>query len=694
MRTRRSVLATTVVALGVAVLVSAAPALGLGLRDGPGSVTPKVRMQLGAKAPAAKVARSAGGRHEEPVVPAQLEPCDLAGPDGLCGTVPVPLDRSNPSRGTIPIFFLFYPSRSSEDAKEAILVTGGGPGFSLIHEPGALQYFRDTFEPLRDQRALIFLDQRGVGGSGAIDCPQIQHGTDDPFRDIAACGEQLGRDASLYTTGEVALDIEAVRRALGIKKFDFYGGSYAAVDIQAYATRFPKRLRSAVLDSPATVLPYDFEAPTVRALNRTVQLICARSASCSADHDDALEDVAALARRLRRDPVEGVGLDSLGQPHQVSVTESFLLWRILLSDAGFYASVSEIAAAGDALRHGDAVPLLRLAAEGDGPLLIDEGDPIVFSAGHNNARYCSDQPMPWDKDDAFDERLDDWQDARDALPRDEFAPFSVDGWLAPPPLGPLGPDLCIAWPAPRPRGAPPLPRGLKFSRKVPALFLSGDLDFNTSTEEALRVARAWPRSRFVEVVNSGHQTIVDGRFDCASSIVVGFIADLRPGDTACAKDTRFGGIPAVGRFPRKAAGARQALRAAGDDSTKLDRRVVTVATATVTDAFRRTFLTFPPAPGPGLRGGSYAFDLDPEGTMLTGRLEGARFSGDVAVTGNASYLFETESIDATVQVDGPGDSDGALQIRGAWAGVTHEVSVLEVTGQLGGRQLVLRVPAT
>jgi pimeloyl-ACP methyl ester carboxylesterase len=374
---------------------------------------------------------------------ATLVPCEEAGPDGQCGTVAVPLDRADPSRGTVPIFFLYYRHRDPGPANEAILVTGGGPGFSVTSIPPIVDYHRDVFDSLLDTRDLIFLDQRGVGGSDAIDCPQIQHGSEDPFHDIAACGAQLGSSASLYSTADVAQDIDAVRAALGIDKLDFYGGSYAGLDIQAYATRFPQHLRSAVLDSPVVFGSYDFDAPTVRAINRTVRLICARSPTCRADQDNALDEVARLARRLREQPLEGVGFDALGERREVRLTEGTLLWRILTSDAGFYVAASEVAAAADALRHGDPVPLLRLAAEGDGPLIVDEGEPREFSLGHNNARFCTDAPMPWDKAASGPERLRQWRAARDALSADAFAPYSVDAWLSPAPIGPLGPDLCI-----------------------------------------------------------------------------------------------------------------------------------------------------------------------------------------------------------------------------------------------------------
>jgi pimeloyl-ACP methyl ester carboxylesterase len=673
------------------VAMAAAPASGV-VR---GSAEPSARALLGRHYEPGPAGAATVARAREAVVPragATLVPCDEAGPDGRCGTVEVPLDRADPSRGTVPIFFLHFPHRDPGPASEAILVTGGGPGFSITSIPGVVDYHRQVFDSLLDTRDLIFLDQRGVGGSDAIDCPQVQHGSDDPFRDIAACGAQLGSAASLYSTADVAQDIDAVRAALGIDKLDFYGGSYAGVDIQAYASRFPQHLRSAVLDSPVVLGPYDFDVPTVRAVNRTVRLICARSRTCRADHDNALDEVAWLARRLREQPLEGTGFDAVGERHEVRLTEGALLWRILVSDAGGYAAVSEVAAAARSLRHGDPVPLLRLAAEGDGSILIDEGEPREFSAGHNQARFCADAPMPWDKAASGPERLRQWREARDALDEDAFAPYSLDAWLSPAPIGPLGPDLCISWPAPDRDVQPPVPAGAAFPGGVPALVLSGDLDSNTPTSDARRLARSWPNSSFVELSNSGHHTMVDGRAQCAAFLVAHFIGTLELGAAGCASDPRFR-VPAVGRFPLTAAGARPAERARGDRSTTLGRKVAAVVAAAVTDTFRRAILSQGPGSGVGLRGGSFSQDLNAEQNGVLATLAGVRFAGDVAVSGEANYLFEAEALDATITVDGPGAEDGTLHVTGVWFATGHEATRLRITGTLGGRSVALRVPA-
>ena len=640
---------------------------------------------------AAAAARLSAGAASSAV----LEPCEDAAPAGLCGTVNVPLNRKRPSEGTVPIFFEFYPHRDPGPSDEAILVTEGGPGFSVTQDPFIGGFYLELFDPLLDTRDLILLDQRGVGRSDAIDCPELQDGSDQIYRDVRACADQLGPAAHRYSSGDVALDIEDVRKALGIRKLNFYGGSYASQDIQSYATRFPKRLRSAVLDSPFTLLGYDtFLRTTVEAINRAIRLICIRSESCSAERSDALDDVAWLAARLRRNPLEGVGNDVLGEPREVRVTEGFLLWRLLTSDMGGFVALSEIGAAAEALRHGDELPLLRLAAEHDGPLFGDEGDPTVFSAGHNWARFCTDASFPWDKRASTSTRLVQWLVARSRLPSDSFAPFSIGGWLAPFPTGPIAPEACIGWPRPDRDVTPALPPRAKFPRDVPALFLSGDLDSVTPTADALRVARAWPGSDFVELANSGHHTALRERFDCADAAIVAFIAELDPGDTSCADDEQFGTAPAVGRFALTAADIRPARSGPGDESTRVDRRVAAAATAAVTDALKRTFMHFEPGPGAGLRGGTFDQGVTADDSGFFNNLNAVRFTTDVAVSGAGTYVFETEAIDSTISVDGPGAEDGTLRVTGVFSGFTHEATVLQIEGEIGGRRVVATVPAT
>jgi len=677
-------------ATAAARLPAAAPVAAILQHLGTGAA-PSATPRSGAPTPPSAAARTV------------LFPCKKAPPGGLCGRVRVPLDRSDPSRGTVPIFFEYFLHRDPGPAHEAILVTEGGPGASVTNDPFLPGFYRGLFDPLMADRDLILLDQRGVGSSRAIDCPEVQHGTDQIYRGVRECGRQLGFAAQLYGSGDVALDLEAARRALGIAKLDLYGGSYAGQDVQSYAARFPSHVRSAVLDSPFSTLLFaapgsefdNFATDVSRALPNVADLLCARSENCAADRANAHHELAWLARRLRRHPVNGVGYDAEGVPHQVHITESALAWPILQAEDFSLTSLSEIGAAADALRAGDKVPLLRLAAESnisEGAFAGDSGDPTNFSVGDNFARFCTDNRFPWDKRAPISTRRAQWKQARDALPANRFGLFSVDGWLNRL-LSFVAPDPCIVWPAPNGKVAPPIPRGAELPGSVPALVLTGDLDLNIPAPDSQPLTDLWPHSKYVELVNTKHHTALDGAF-CADPIIVKFIAEFRTGDTSCATDTHASSYPAVGRFPLTAADARPAAvdPTGVDHSRKADRRVAAAATGAITDAVRRMFRQSDLGPGAGLRGGTFVSSFN--GSGLTADLDGVRFVDDVRVSGSDEYNFDTQAISAHVTVDGPGTEDGDLRVTGVWFGFGVPNTVLRIRGSLGGRHVALQVPAT
>jgi hypothetical protein len=427
-------------------------------------------------------------------------------------------------------------------------------------------------------------------------------------------------------------------------------------------------------------------------------LLCARSVSCSSERRTARGDLAWLARRLRHRALEGTGYDAQGIPHQVRVTEGFLAWFILQDQDSNFTSLSEIGAAADALRTGDRVPLLRLAAESDAANAAnaDGGDPTAFSVGDTFARSCTDLDFSWDEGAPISTRRRQWHNARNELPPNRFGLFSVEGWLARP-ISRVAPDPCIAWPAPRRPVPPPIPPGAKLPGRVPALVLAGDLDFGfpRSPANSKPLTRLWPHSDYVQLANSGHLAADGARSDCAVPIIMHFIAELGPGDTSCARNAGAASFPGVGRFARTAKRARPARIApdSQDRSWRLDRRVARVATGAITDALRRAILQPEPSNGVGLRGGTFdAPSFDDAGATV--KLHGARFARDVAVTGTDKYLFQTQSIDARVTVDGPRGEDGALQVKGVWFGLGTPTTVLRVRGSLAGRRVALLVPAT
>jgi hypothetical protein len=68
----------------------------------------------------------------------------------------------------------------------------------------------------------------------------------------------------------------------------------------------------------------------------------------------------------------------------------------------------------------------------------------------------------------------------------------------------------------------------------------------------------------------------------------------------------------------------------------------------------------------------------------------ARFVDDVGITGQARYDFATSTIDANVAV--VAGTQGQVQVRGVWFG--PGATTITVDGQIGGRRVIVEVPAT
>src|SRR5262249_14251293 len=224
-----------------------------------------------------------------------------------------------------------------------------------------------------------------------------------------------------------------------------------------------------------------------------------------------------------------------------------------------------------------------------------------------------------------------------------------------------------AWPAPGPARAhptPPFPPNQPFSN-TPALILNSDLDV-VSLEDARAALPLFPQGQLVEVANAGHETAWWSA--CAAGIVRRFIAPHPTGDTRCAADVNtpfhtftqppssFVPYHGVGRFPVL---TEDAVPASVDPTGNiqgvgLDRKVASVASSTILDAFMRAQRGMGTS-GRGLRGGSYT--VTSSATTTTIDFNAVRFSNDVTVTGHATRDRATNTIDAQVTVAQANDGD-------------------------------------
>ena len=114
---------------------------------------------------------------------------------------------------------------------------------------------------------MVFVDQRGVGRSGALNCPALQH-HGYTYKHAAACA--VGTAPSATCTRRRLSPTISMRSAsdLGFDEIIGMGGSYAGTDMTTYAVRHPNHTAGIVIASPAPPFakPHQFDDLTPKAL--------------------------------------------------------------------------------------------------------------------------------------------------------------------------------------------------------------------------------------------------------------------------------------------------------------------------------------------------------------------------------------------------------------------------------------------
>lgn len=614
-------------------------------------------------------------------------------PGAVCGHVDVPLDRSDPSSGTVSIAFELYVHSDPGPATSAILVNPGGPGGGTIVWRGGAFYL---FGPLLADHDLLLVDDRGRGYSDVIDCPELQYAVGTIAEQVQACAETLGDDVDRYGTGDVAMDTDAVREALGYELVDYYGVSYGGADVSAYATRFPEHVRSLVLDSPwGDTLARQEESVDaslhVKSILDLIRTLCQRSPSCSAELTDPVAAFGSMVEQVRADPVSGRATSWDGSRMHVTVDPTFVV-EYLIYPSWFLTNVRELAAAATALERDDPVPLLRAAAESFYPV---EGQPMPdplpppprgWSFGSFVATACADKEWEWDWSASIADRQTQHDAAIATAPAELFLPFTGaevtnSTFLSTP--------YCIRWPDMT--GSSPMVPPNAVYPDVPTLVIGGDLDNIVPLQITEWMAEMFPASELVEFVGAGHGAAFWSW--CALDLVQGFVGTLELGDTGCAGTPELQ-IPSVGEFPKVAADASPAQPWPDGDNhaRRAERRVASVAAAAVKDAIARADLAYM-GPGTvesrGLRGGHIVFEYKGRnGFNVAITLEDVRFAEDVQIDGVVHWSADGSVVRADLSVSGPGTAGGALSIETTKYLIA---TYFRVKGDLGGRQVDVRV---
>lgn len=244
-----------------------------------------------------------------------LAPCRLEDwtEDVLCGTHEVFENRVTKRGRKISLRIVVLPARDAAHRVEPVFYLAGGPGGSAVDT--VARAGATYLEKLRRTHDLVFVDQRGTGGSNGLPCDLTASATSmagtfaDPFPvdRIRDCAKQLQEKADLtcYSTEFAMADLDEVRAGLGYERINLYGGSYGSRAALVYIRMFGAHVRSATL---LGVAPPEakYPLPISKGFENAMRILdrdAAADENCRKEGFAPLADLRATVALLERGPV-------------------------------------------------------------------------------------------------------------------------------------------------------------------------------------------------------------------------------------------------------------------------------------------------------------------------------------------------------------------------------------------------------
>lgn len=438
----------------------------------------------------------------------EFRDCDVAPPgSGVttrieCATLEVPEDWSKPDGRKITLKIGVAAARAGEPAPDPVIFFAGGPGQSATE---SWPQIAAGFARIREKRDVLFVDQRGTGGSNVLRCALPEDAGMDSLDPDATreaqvamardCLRELAKtnDVAQYTTTVAARDIEAVRQAIGAPRLNLYGGSYGTRMAQEYARQYPLAVRSLILDG---VVPPALALGSEHAINledtlKTILADCAKQPACAKAFGDPYVTLYSLRDRVRASPVTVSARDPrTHRPREMRLNEGSVV-----AIARLFAYAPETAA---------LLPLLLdEAAKGRPESLVAQATQIydsitgMISHGMQLSVACA-------------------EDAPRLVARDEDADLILGGAL----IG-VTRNQCSVWP----KG--PVSEGFNdpLTLDVPVLLLSGERDPVTPPRYAEQVLASLPKARHLVGKGQGHILLTRG---CTPRLAATFLEGLDP----------------------------------------------------------------------------------------------------------------------------------------------------------------------
>jgi pimeloyl-ACP methyl ester carboxylesterase len=440
-----------------------------------------------------------------------------------CGRLKVPENYWEPAGRSIEVAVMIVSAPNPADPNPVIFLNGG-PGSTSVWHAERLVATPAIREIVVD-RDWVFFDHRGAGRSApSMVCPP----NDDWFRRVIICRDQFLREGVnlfQYNSVEISRDMEALRKALGVRQWNVWGASYGARLAFTFARYYPASTRTVLVDGP--YLPEDQEVVEdlrgAEVVFNRIMSRCAADAGCAAAYPQLRSRFHAALPRLREQPLV------IGETRIADHTVVSFLQNALYGGSGltFEQSIQSVLAYMDAAARGDGERMLQIERQVARPPRAPLPVEARASLGLNLSLDCREEK-------AF-ESVDEYAQAvaRSEVVRSFFPQGELDGNFA----------TCAWWPSGR---AHPV-ENTHVYHDGPILAFTGELDPTLSGLAGYKIEMLYANAQHVVFRNAGHVQFYIRIDDyspeeyvyrrCALDLARQFLADpqRRLEDTRCAE---------------------------------------------------------------------------------------------------------------------------------------------------------------
>ncbi|NCF14224.1 MAG: alpha/beta fold hydrolase [Gammaproteobacteria bacterium] len=437
-----------------------------------------------------------------------LEDCRISAGPGYpgikarCGTMMRPENPVDPGSPEIAIRVAVVPALNLNPENDPIVPIAGGPGQGTVEFYSS---YAGAFEPVRRNRDILLVDQRGTGESSRMDCPidddallfEGEFSLDDTIRFIEECLETLPHDPRYFSTSVAVTDLEAIREALGYSALNLYGVSYGTRVAQHFARRYPDATRTVVIDGvvpPQIALGPEIATESQKAVDRILAR-CVEDAACNERFPDIEATFVAIVARLREASLEvSVPHPNTGRAEVVKFGEAELAGAVRLL-AYSPTTIALLPLFVHEAGQGNWVPLASQYMM----TAIAMSDALAL--GMHNAVMCTED-MPFLERTTIDV---------DGIAASYMGTFQLDALEA----------ICTTWP----RGPIDAEFKVPLATDIPFLLLSGDADPITPPRYAEMAAVDLTNATHLIGKHQGHGQLGVG---CMRNLVAEFVNSADP----------------------------------------------------------------------------------------------------------------------------------------------------------------------